>query len=443
MFNSISRFFRLPEAGGQVEQLRRSLLNTIVLSVIVLAPLTSLLMAFFGAASPLQNAVIFAGIAAGLFALFLYWLLRQGQDDVAGWLALLLLFVITTLVAVSDNGVRSTLIFAYILIVVVSSLVLAGPRATAISVALPAVALVVLYLLEATGVLAYSPGPLRFADLLLPVIVLLLVGILVSRLARALIDAIGRARASEAALANANEKLGALNQELEARVIARTRALALSSEISRRLSTILDQRQLVDEIINQLRQAFNYYHVHVYLLSERGDEMILAGGTGEAGAVMLERGHKLALDQGLVGRAGSTRLPILAPDVQREPAWLPNPLLPQTKSEIAVPIVLGDELLGVLDVQHDMAGGLGAEDVDLLATIANQAAVGLQNARLYAAAQQDAEREILLNTISQRIQSTTSVEQALQVAVRELGRVLPGQEAAVRLRPERRAVEER
>lgn len=442
MFNTISRYLRLPEADGQTEQLRRSLLNTVLVTLIVLAPLSSLIMALFGAASPLQDAIVFAGIAAGLFALFLHWLVKQEQDDVAGWLALLLLFVVATLVAASDNGVRSSIAIAYALIVVLSSLVLAHPRATAIFVSLSAMSLVTLYLLEVTGLLEYAEGPLNATGLLIPLAVLILVGMLVSRVARISADALRRARASDVALANANEKLGALNQELEARVVARTRALALSSEISRRLSTILDRRQLVDEIVNQLRQAFHYYHVHVYLLSDSDDEMVLAGGTGEAGAAMLERGHKLGLDQGLVGRAGSTRLPVLAPDVQREPAWLPNPLLPQTKSEIAVPIILGDELLGVLDVQHDTVGGLGTEDVDLLTTIANQAAVGLQNARLYAAAQQDVEREVLLNTISQRIQSTTSVEQALQVAVRELGRVLPGQTAAVRLRPERRSVEE-
>jgi GAF domain-containing protein len=188
--------------------------------------------------------------------------------------------------------------------------------------------------------------------------------------------------------------------------------------------------------VSQLQQAFNYYHVHVYLISESGKEMVLAGGTGEAGAVMLERAHKLAMGRGLVGRAASTRLAVLAPDVQLQPAWLPNPLLPQTKSEVAVPIILGDELLGVLDVQHDMVGGLGPEDVELLTSIANQVAVGLQNARLYAAAQEEVERALLLNTITQRIQNTTSVEQALQVAVRELGRVLPGQLAAVRLDPD-------
>ena len=112
-----------------------------------------------------------------------------------------------------------------------------------------------------------------------------------------------------------------------------------------------------------------------------------------------------------------------------------NALLPDTRAEVAVPVMLGEELLGVLDVQHNVQDGLGPEDVETLTSVANQTAVGLQNARLYAAAQRQVESELLLNAITQRIQSTTTVEEALQVAVRELGRALPGSRAEVRLEP--------
>jgi putative methionine-R-sulfoxide reductase with GAF domain len=434
--NWITRYLPPTEASGQAEQLRQALLYFVVVSLMVLAPLASLTLALLGGASLAQDPSILAGFGVGLLMLLLLRLVRVGQTELAGWLVLLILFAGITYGVVSFDGVRNSLIIAYALIVALSSFILPDPRATAIFVALSAVTLLGLYALEVASVLQYPDDTLDGVDVFIPVFVLVLVGALVSRAERALREALERARASEADVAEINQELEALNQELEARVIARTRALALSGEVSRRLSTILDRQELVAEIVSQLQQAFNYYHVHVYLLGESGEEMVLAGGTGEAGAVMLERGHKLAMGRGLVGRAASTRLAVLAPDVQLQPAWLPNPLLPQTKSEVAVPIILGEELLGVLDVQHDMVGGLGPEDVELLTSIANQVAVGLQNARLYAAAQKEVERALLLNTITQRIQNTTSVEQALQVAVRELGRVLPGQLAAVRLDPD-------
>ncbi len=168
---------------------------------------------------------------------------------------------------------------------------------------------------------------------------------------------------------------------LEQRVAERTQALAISGEISRRLSTILEQDKLVTEVVNQLKEGFSYYHVHIYLLSENGESLWMAGGTGEAGRILLERGHRLPMGRGLVGRAAETKTVVVVPDTRKEPDWLPNPLLPDTRAEIAVPIIMGDQLLGVLDIQNDTPNSLGDQDVDIANSIANQIAIALQNIR--------------------------------------------------------------
>ena len=211
---------------------------------------------------------------------------------------------------------------------------------------------------------------------------------------------------------------------LEQGVADRTKALTISAEISRRLSTILNERQLIIEVVEQLRVAFNYYHVHIYLLNETGRDLIMAGGTGDVGASLLGSGHKIPRGKGLVGRCAEMVAPILVRDVSKEPGWLSNPLLPETNSEIAVPISIGNQVLGVLDVQHNEIDGLKQEDADLLQSIANQVAIALQNARSYTAVQQRADREARITSIGQKIQSTTSVEVALQTVARELGRTL-------------------
>ncbi|HET9912806.1 MAG TPA: GAF domain-containing protein [Anaerolineales bacterium] len=226
---------------------------------------------------------------------------------------------------------------------------------------------------------------------------------------------------------------------LEQRVADRTKALATSAEVSRNLSTILNERQLVIEVVEQLKASFDYYHVHIYLLDKASGDLIMSGGTGDAGAALLGAGHKVAKGKGLVGRAAENNIPILVSDTSQDPTWLPNPLLPETKSEAAVPIATANEVLGVLDVQQNEIGGLKQEDVDLLQSLANQVAVALLNARSYVEIQQRAEREARIISIGTKIKSTASIEEALQTTARELGRTLGANDIRVILEAPRLA----
>ncbi len=434
MLKRISQILAVPPIFAEDERDRARLLNVLLWSIAVFAPVITLAITVIEG-QPLLNLTSIIGLSVSGLMLTLQVLMRRGRLVLASWFASLGLLVAVTYTIYAFNGIRDTNTIVLAFVIVIAGLLLNDRLSVAFFTAGAVAAVAGVFYAETLGLVTYNPDQVGIDDVVSSGATLVLIGALLAFAVRNLNDALQRARRSEAESEKANEQLEALNEELEARVASRTRALQLSTDVSRRLSTILDKEELISEIVNQLQRTFDYYHVHVYLLDEKGDELVLAGGTGEPAQRMLEQGHRIAVGRGLVGRAAERKLPVLVPDVSQDPGWLPNPLLPDTATEAAVPIVRGDRVMGVLDVQDDTAGRLTDEDVELLKAIVNQVAVALQNADLYEQAQHRAQQEVLLNLINQKIQGTTSVEQAVQVAVRELGRALDGSPTYVQLDP--------
>lgn len=246
-------------------------------------------------------------------------------------------------------------------------------------------------------------------------------------------DAGGEIGTLAAAFNQMTHQIKDLVSSLEQRVSDRTQALQTSLEVSRSISTILDPQELFTEVVEQVKSAFDYYHAQIYIVDSNTGNLIMAGGTGEVGRTILEGGHKLQAKQGLVGRSADTNSVILVPDVNKETGWLPNPLLPDTKAEIAVPIAIGDEVLGVLDVQHDQIDGLTQEDAQLLQSVASQVAIALRNAQMYSNMQEQALRETRINEINRQIKTAASIEDILKTTSRELGYALNAKRIKVKV----------
>jgi GAF domain-containing protein len=165
-------------------------------------------------------------------------------------------------------------------------------------------------------------------------------------------------------------------------VIHRTRALEASAQVSRRISEIMDPQNLLGVVVDEVQKAFHYDHVQIYLFDDFHQKLLIKGGTGEAGRRLLEKGYSIDNGKGLAGLAADTNKAVFVADTAADPNWVPNPLLPQTKSEAAIPIGVADQILGVLDVQQEIENGISPYDVEVLQLIANQVASTQVSSRL-------------------------------------------------------------
>lgn len=190
---------------------------------------------------------------------------------------------------------------------------------------------------------------------------------------------------------------------------ARGAQLQASMNVGRAAASILDPDQLLREVVSLIAQRFGYYFVALFTLDETGKFAVLREATGEAGKVLKERGHKLEVGGGsMVGYATGHREPRIAPDVGRPAVGAihespRSPLLPDTRSEIALPLVVGDRVLGALDVQSTQAAAFDESNVAVLQSMADQVAVALNNALSYVEAQAAARQARALYHASQEI----------------------------------------
>jgi GAF domain-containing protein/HAMP domain-containing protein len=197
-------------------------------------------------------------------------------------------------------------------------------------------------------------------------------------------------------------RLRGLVDTLEQRVAQRTHALerravqlAIAADVGRAAVSILEPELLTRQVVELIREGFDLYYAGLFLLDEEGRYAVLEAGTGDAGRIMKERRHRLEVGGiSMVGAACAGRRARIALDVGEEPVRFDNPLLPETRSEMALPLMVGARVLGALDVQSIQPAAYSEEDIAVLQLVANQVAVAINNARLFAEVQAalDAER---------------------------------------------------
>ena len=185
------------------------------------------------------------------------------------------------------------------------------------------------------------------------------------------------------------ERLAVLQHSLESQVEERTAQLRATVQVGNAISAILDSDELIERVVNLIAEEFDYYYTALFLTDSTGTWAELRAATGDAGRVLRANHHRLEIgNRNMVGRAIYTREPVVAMNTADGPARFDNPLLPYTRSEIALPLVVGDRVYGALDAQSTREGEFGPEAVETLRSLANQVAVALDNAHSFQNAQQ-------------------------------------------------------
>ncbi len=160
--------------------------------------------------------------------------------------------------------------------------------------------------------------------------------------------------------------------------------LQTAAQVSQAATSILNLDQLLNETVELIRERFNLYYVGMFLVDESNSWAVLRAGTGEAGRIQLERGHRLRIgSESMIGWCIANSQARIALDVGEEATRFKNPYLPGTRSELALPLISRNETIGALSVQSTSQAAFSQEDITILQTMADQLANAIQNARFF------------------------------------------------------------
>ncbi len=189
--------------------------------------------------------------------------------------------------------------------------------------------------------------------------------------------------ADQLAIAIQNAHLYKENQTLLLRSSRRARLLQAAAEVGKDVTSILDLDELLNRTVDVICDTYGFYYAGVFLLDETGEWAVLQAGRGEAGQEMLAAGHRLKVNGlSMIGAAVSTHKARIALDVGEEPVHFKNPYLPRTRSEMALPLGVGNQVIGAVTVQSVEEAAFSDEDITSLQAMADQLAIALNNAQL-------------------------------------------------------------
>ncbi len=236
-------------------------------------------------------------------------------------------------------------------------------------------------------------------------------------------------------IAVANQVAGVINN---VRVLEESKRTALqfetAAEIARDISSSLNLDELLEKAVNLIRSRFNFYHASVFLKDASGEYVVIREATGEPGAQLKRSGFKLGVgSKSIVGYVAGKGEALIVNDTSRDATYYPNPLLPDTRAEAALPLRVGDRVVGVLDVQSKTPYAFAEDNLRTLQILADQLGIAVVNTELFAETQEHLAQHRLLHHITTSAASGTTLEEALESAVSGLQVTLGGDRVTILL----------
>lgn len=401
MFSGISNFFRSPDDKdeGFIRLTRNILLSSLAITLV-----SSLIVALTSTSRG-RTIILAVLIVSSVVEAIALYLVGRGKLTLAKVVVPIVLVGAITIIALSADSMHSISIVAYPLIIIVATL-LQGKRALVVTTPLATLAIAFLGIMDMLGL---STTPMRMytdtEDIFVGMVLVAASAGILNLLIERLRGALAKAEANEQAQVEANRELTNLKTSLEERVAERTHELvqrgteleAVNRQVRRRaaqlealaqvahtVASVRDLRELLPQIATAISEKFGFYHVGVFLLDEANEYAVLSATNSEGGKKMMERKHRLRVGQeGIVGNVTSTGEARIAMDVGTDAIFFDNPELPDTHSEMALPLRSEKRTVGALDVQSTERGAFTGEDIQMLSLLADQVSLAIENARLF------------------------------------------------------------
>lgn len=385
MFNTIKRLFASPVFENEEDTFRAKFINgyawiSIILMLIAAPP-------YLLRSTPDISTVIVT--AAALIVMFTaLYLLRRGKIDISAAILTTAGWLLISVGSIAADGVRGTSMLAYIALALLASIII-SLRVGIVVIMASTVMLWVLAFMETSGYITPNTASGPFTYALTFSVNFIIIAALIYISTNSLRGALVRAKKSEEGLRESNQELQELALALEQRVEERTKELKgrtaqleAIADVARSLATIQEMERLLSKITELVSARFGFYHVGIFLLDANKEYAILSAANSKGGRIMLARGHRLIVgEQGIVGYATFSGNPRIALDVGEDAIYFDNPDLPDTHSEVALPLKFGDEIVGALDIQSTETNAFSQEDVETFSVLADQVSVAIQNTR--------------------------------------------------------------